>query len=60
MRGVSMNIYSRLFRGVGRVELVQRLSGTTYVWLHVSDTFLPVAKRIAENNGAILVPVVGA
>ena len=55
-----MNIYSRLFRGVGRVELVQRLSGTTYVWLHVSDTFLPVAKRIAENNGAILVPVVGA
>lgn len=53
-----MNIFSRLFRGCGRVELVQRLSGTTYVWLHVRGVYLPVAKRIASDNGLVLVPVV--
>lgn len=52
-----MNIFSRLFRGCGRVELVQRLSGTTYVWLHVRGEYLPIAKRIASDNNLTLVPV---
>lgn len=54
-----MNIFSRLFRSCGHVEMVQRSSGVTYVWLHIRGGYLPVAERIASDNNLVLVPVVG-